>query len=517
MNVHGKLLSRAPGVLRAGFAHIRSSPIGYRLARGVFWSLAGSLISRSLGLVASIGVAQFLGQDGFGELGMIQSTVGLFGTFAGFGSGIIATRYVAEYRAIDQARAGRMMALSGLSAWVFGTTMTILCLALAPWLAVQVMGAPQLSDPLRIGSLLLVLGAVNGAQLGALSGFEAFKRIAHINLLAGLLNLPLMLVGAWLLGVTGAVWGLVAAQVANCVLSYLALHQETSAARVPRTYRGCLEEWQVLWSMGVPSTLGWTIISLCGWGSYAILVRSTDSFSDMGVLNATNQWRNALSVLPTILASALLPMLSACNQVQHGKDQQWRQLEATHGLIALGIWPLALGLASFAQEILSLYGSGFTSGRAIFIFILASMVVTTSQIPISNLIIARGWLWLGLGFNMLTSAILLITSYLLVPEYGGIGVALGMYVSQLIQIALLVPYLALRGELPRGFSLRLLAGMSSVTALMLVALAIDEQLANFLFVPLLMAVLTICYWSMSRWFRERLAGLLKPVANPLAQ
>jgi O-antigen/teichoic acid export membrane protein len=233
----------------------------------------------------------------------------------------------------------------------------------------------------------------------------------------------------------------------------------------------------------------------------------------MGVLNATNQWRNAMGVLPIILASALLPMLSACNQVQHGKEQQWRQLEASHGLIALGIWPLALGLASFAHVVLSLYGSGFASGRAIFILIVAGMVITTSQIPISNLIVARGWLWLGLGFNMLTSAILLLTSYLLVPKYGGIGVALGTYVSQLIQLVLLVPYLALRGELPHGFSLRLLAGMTSVTALMLIVLAFDEQLANFLFVPLLLAALTICYWSMSRWLKERLLGFLKPVAN----
>ena len=39
---------------------------------------------------------------------------------------------------------------------------------------------------LRWGSLLLLLGGVDGAQTGALAGFEAFKTIARVNLIAGL-------------------------------------------------------------------------------------------------------------------------------------------------------------------------------------------------------------------------------------------------------------------------------------------------------------------------------------------
>jgi len=37
-----------------------------------------------------------LGTVGFGELGVIQSTVGMFGVFAGLGLGMTATKYVAS-------------------------------------------------------------------------------------------------------------------------------------------------------------------------------------------------------------------------------------------------------------------------------------------------------------------------------------------------------------------------------------------------------------------------------------
>ena len=41
---------------------------------------------------------RLLGTAGFGEVGMIQSTQGLFGVLAGAGLGLAATKYVAEYR-----------------------------------------------------------------------------------------------------------------------------------------------------------------------------------------------------------------------------------------------------------------------------------------------------------------------------------------------------------------------------------------------------------------------------------
>src|SRR4029453_12131551 len=105
--------------------------------RGAFWSLSGTLISRGLALLASILVARVLGKVGFGELGIIQSSVGMFGTFAGFGLGLTATKHVAEFRTKDPARAGRIISLSSLVSWMTGGVMAGLLFVLAPWLAAR--------------------------------------------------------------------------------------------------------------------------------------------------------------------------------------------------------------------------------------------------------------------------------------------------------------------------------------------------------------------------------------------
>jgi len=76
-----------------------------RFVVGAFWSVAGALISRGFLLAASVVCAWFLGKEGFGALGMIQSTTGMLGVLAGLGLGITATKYVSELRRLDPLRA----------------------------------------------------------------------------------------------------------------------------------------------------------------------------------------------------------------------------------------------------------------------------------------------------------------------------------------------------------------------------------------------------------------------------
>src|ERR1700728_4299217 len=103
-----------------------------RFTEGIVWSLAGAIVSRGFLLAASVVCARFLGKEGFGALGMIQSTAGMFGVFAGLGLGLTATKYVAEFRQRNPEKAGRILALSASVAFVFGSMITVLLVLLSP-------------------------------------------------------------------------------------------------------------------------------------------------------------------------------------------------------------------------------------------------------------------------------------------------------------------------------------------------------------------------------------------------
>jgi hypothetical protein len=62
-------------------------------------------------LVAMILVARVLRQVSFGELGLIESTLGMARLMAGLGLGETATRFVAKYATSDPLRAGRVIPL----------------------------------------------------------------------------------------------------------------------------------------------------------------------------------------------------------------------------------------------------------------------------------------------------------------------------------------------------------------------------------------------------------------------
>ena len=201
-----------PKPFRQFLERAQSSPIAARLVHGSLWSLAGSLISRLLALAAAVFVARMLGKASYGELGIIQSTIGMFGALAGFGMGTTAAKFVAEFRSTDPAKAGNIIALSSIVSWSTGITLGAVLFFLAPWLARNSLAAPELSPYIQLSALLLLLNAVNGAQTGALSGFEAFRKIAWVNGLTGLLNFPLVVGGAMLFELSGVIWGMIIAQ-----------------------------------------------------------------------------------------------------------------------------------------------------------------------------------------------------------------------------------------------------------------------------------------------------------------
>ena len=82
------------------------------LAKGVFWSVIGSIISRGVLFMAWILMARILGKEAYGEYGLIRNTVLMFATFAGFGMGITGMKFIAQYIDIDRSKAGRIASLT---------------------------------------------------------------------------------------------------------------------------------------------------------------------------------------------------------------------------------------------------------------------------------------------------------------------------------------------------------------------------------------------------------------------
>lgn len=402
-------------------SRVTASPLGYRLASGFFWSVAGAVISRGLMLLASIAVARLFGKTGYGELGMIQSTVGMFGVFAGFGLGLTATKHVAELRTSDPARAGRILSLSSVVAVVSGGLMALGLLAFAPWLATHTINAPHLANALRIGSVILFISALNGAQTGALSGFEAFKTIAQVNIIVGLLSFPVLIAGAYWGGLTGAVWALAVNLGFNWLFNHLALRKEALRYRVPLLLKGCMKEWSVLWKFSLPAVLAGSMVGPVNWACSALLVTQPGGYGEMGIYSVANQWFNLLLFLPSTLDAVVLPVLS--NQLGlNNAEKSKKVLQVSIKANLLIVVPIAI-LASIASPfIMSLYGATFANGWPTLVIVLVTGALVALNDPLGQILAASNRMWVGFAMNT-GWALAFIGSTFLLKQHGSLGLA----------------------------------------------------------------------------------------------
>jgi len=401
-----------------------------RFAVGSFWSAAGVATASILRFLAWVLVARWLTAGEYGTLGMIQSTVGLFGSVAGFGMGLTATRHVAQYCRTDPARAGKLIALSGAVAWITSGTMAVLMVVTAPWLATHTLAAPQTAGLLRIGSLLLLFGAVSGAQTGALSGYEAFRTVAIVNSISGLLAFPLMTGGVMMGGIEGAVWGLVASQAAAWLLNAVALHRENRLAGVSVSLVGCWDERNVLTGFSMPSVMSGIVFGAVTWLSQAILVNQAHGYEALGVFNAAIRVKQLPESLLTMLMVPLLPMLSDFHGRRDGRSYSHTVRIALS--ISIGL-VVSAALLQTAVPWLTLwpYGSEYAGHRRLVQWLMLHGTVIGLISPFGSMVTSTGRMWFGFAYSITWNACFLALSLWLVPAYGAEGLAAAQALSHL--------------------------------------------------------------------------------------
>lgn len=421
MNIRS-LATYCPAILQPAFDKITNSPIGLRLARGFFWSIVGTILSRGLMFIASILIARILGKTGYGEFGIIQSTVGMFGVFAGFGLGLTATKHVAQYKNNEPDRAGRIIGLSWFTAIATSGIIALCLIIFSRWLAINTINAPHLASTLRIGALILIFSAFNGTQTGALSGFEAFKTIAHVNLFVGLISFPVLVAGAYWGGLTGAIWALVINLFISWLLNHIALRKEAKRYRITINFKNCFQELPILWGFSLPAVLSSSMVGPVYWLCNALLVNQPGGYGEMGIYHAANQWYVALSILPGLLGHVLLPILSE-RFGQNDVKQSIKTLGVAIKTNAILVIPLALVASLASPYIMSLYGEEFRSGWLTLIVILWTTGLITMQAPVGQVIAASGKMWIGFLMN-LGWAIVFISGTLFFVDRGSIGLAI---------------------------------------------------------------------------------------------
>lgn len=419
-----------PGTFRDIKVLWRSDSLRGRFARGATWSLAGATLAQGANLIVSIITARLLGAREFGQFGIIQSTVGMLAVFAGLGLGVTASKYVAVFRTGDPARAGSIVALTCGAAIISGLSLTLALLLLAPLLAERTLNSATLTQPLRISSVLLFMHALNGAQNGALAGFEAFRAIARTNAFRAIVALPLtlLLVAQW--GLLGAIASLIVTTAITCVFTHLSLRQACRSFGITFRLRAGWRERSILWTYSTPAFLSTILVAPALWLSNTMLVNQSGGFTELGVLTAAGQWRTTISFVPAVLAQFALPLLS---NLDGNRDLSRYRTALRWNLYvtAAAAITVALPVMGLSPWLMRLYGAGFEHGWLVLVLSSVTAVITCINSVIGTAILSSGSVWAGFAFNLMWASVLLMLSVWLIPAHLALGFALSMLCSYL--------------------------------------------------------------------------------------
>ncbi len=206
-------------------------------------------------------VARLLGKEQYGRFALVQSTANTFIGVAALGLGITATKYVSQYKISDPLRAGRICRTLAFDSDVSSDLFSPEHISL---LARSFVGADY-AGRIRTGAVCIVFTALNGYQIGALAGSEAFGSIARISACAAVVNLLVTAALTHYFGLSGAVIALgVNAFILWCLYTF-AVEKECQRWNCRLTLRDIFSEGRILLTMSAPASLSGMIGSVAIW------------------------------------------------------------------------------------------------------------------------------------------------------------------------------------------------------------------------------------------------------------
>jgi O-antigen/teichoic acid export membrane protein len=420
------------------------SRIAERLRRGVGFNLLAAVFGQGSTLLVGVIVARTLGREQYGRFSLVQSTLLTLALLAQVGTGYTATRYLAELRTRDSARAGRVLRLCGLVAAATAVIAGLALVLVSPWLASSYFDSPELAQAFRVAAITVIALVVASFATGALSGLEEYRWIAGASVFGAIVYTAGCAVGAKLGGVVGAIAGTALAWTIQMVVLLIAVRYAARAHGLTAAGDPWSEK-HVLHRFAIPGALSGLTALPALWLANAALARSPNGYTELALYSAAFTFRSAVIFIPSVMNGVVMSVLN--HERGRGDAVSSRALFRLN-LIGTSLTALfvAGSIALFAPWILAMFGSAFAGARAVLWILMGAAVFEALVIAMNQLVQAHERMWLAIGaINLPRDLTLVVLSFALAPTLGARGVAVAYAISwglALVAIAIIARRLA---------------------------------------------------------------------------
>jgi O-antigen/teichoic acid export membrane protein len=365
----------------------------------------------------------------FGEYAIVQSTVISLAIIGQFAVPYTTTKYVAEFRASDPKRTGRILGMLCVLSFILAGIVSLAFLALSPWIARSVFKTPSLVTALAIGAVVLLTVTINGFLMGALVGLESYRTLARALIWSGVFYLVLCTAFAWLKGLNGAFGGLALSGFIQCILLAVALQRECKLQAIQLRYEGFAQEQGVILKFNLPAGLIGITAAPALWLPSAFLARQPNGYSQMAIYSASFSLMAVVLFLPNITNTVGMSIINFHKGAGNSSEYRrtfWINLASTAAIIICGAGMFAL----LGPTLLRFFGRSFREGYSVLLILLLSTVPQALALAMGQIVQTQGKLWLFFfGVAIPRDALIVVLGYLLIPAYGAPGLAVAYAVG----------------------------------------------------------------------------------------
>lgn len=395
-------------MIRETILNNQSNSIIKRIISGTSWVFVGTIVSKAVVFLATVCIARILSKEAYGELSIIRSTIQLFVSLSGFGIGATATKFIAEYRKNNPQKTINTYLVANIFVWIMAILACLILMFFSSSIAIGRLYQEELVLQFRIAGIILFFTLLNGAQTGTLSGFEDFKRIAKCNVIMGLSEIVFLCIGAYFWGLTGAVIGFGLTYCVGWIYNSVGIWRHLLAFHISilgELKKIRLKDFKILYTFSLPlAVVSWIHMLTYWWMKTAVAGNS--SFENMANYDVAEQWKNLILMIPSMIASVILPILSNINA--NLRDR--RNVIRLNLYINVGITStLSILIFILGKWILLMFGTTYTNVWPLYILVASAVLDSISSICGTILVSSNKAFW-GL-FSNITWAISLAIAY----------------------------------------------------------------------------------------------------------
>jgi len=188
-----------------------------------------------------------------------------------------------------------------------------------------------------------------------------------------------------------------------------------------------------LFAYSIPSFMSWILIIPVAWLTQALLANQPSGYSELGLFNAANQWRQFVVLIPTMMATVMLAV--SADSYADAAGGAYRQAYRMNMMLTWSYaLPVAVLVSILGGPLNSLFGEKFADAVWLIPPLIAAAFFSVLNTVASSAVTGAGRMWVEVALNLIWAVVLVGTSLWLVPVHGAMGLAYASLAAPFVQV-----------------------------------------------------------------------------------